>query len=154
MLAQFVTEKSIEIIKCYASVMQQTLFDAVKDRRLEIKSDTIREYAVEKIVQTGFLFALERVPEQLTTVAPRNIRRAVQGSSTTLGAHLLAVFLLGSESELIELQKSDPTFIDFVANLIRLRGHGNKHQSDFSRDDVESLKNNVFKAIKIITEVF
>jgi len=36
MLAQFVTEKSIEIIKCYASIMQHTLFDAVKDRRLEI----------------------------------------------------------------------------------------------------------------------
>ncbi|MBT7311910.1 hypothetical protein HN843_09105 [bacterium] len=154
MLAQFVTEKSIEIIKCYASVMQQTLFDAVKDRRLETKIETIRESAVEKIVQTGFFSALERIPEQISTVAPRNIRRAVQGSSTTLGAHLLAVFLLGSESELIELQKSDPTFIDFVANLIRLRGHGNKHQSDFSRDDVESLKNNVFKAIKIITEVF
>ncbi len=154
MLAQFVTEKSIEIIKCYASVMQQTLFDAVKDRRLETKIETIRESAVEKIVQTGFFSALERIPEQLFTVVPRNIRRAVQGSSTTLGAHLLAVFLLGSESELIELQKSDPTFVDFVANLIRLRGHGNKHQSDFSRDDVESLKNNVFKAIKIITEVF
>lgn len=154
MLAQFVTEKSIEIIKCYASVMQQTLFDAVKDRRLETKIETIRESAVEKIVQTGFFSALERIPEQISTVAPRNIRRAVQGSSTTLGAHLLAVFLLGSESELIELQKSDPTFVDFVANLIRLRGHGNKHQSDFSRDDVESLKNNVFKAIKIITEVF
>lgn len=154
MLAQFVTEKSIEIIKCYASIMQHTLFDAVKDRRLETKIDTIRESAVEKIVQTGFFSALERVPEQLSTVAPRNIRRAVQGSSTTLGAHLLAAFLLGSESELIELQKSYPTFVDFVANLIRLRGHGNKHQSDFSRDDVESLKNNVFKAIKIITEVF
>ena len=154
MLAPFSAEKTIEIIKCYASIMQHALFDAVKDRRLEVKSDTIRESAVENIVQTGFFSALECVPEQLTTVAPHNIRRTVQGSSTTLGAHLLAVFLLGSESELIQLQKSDPAFIDFVANLIRLRGHGNKQQSDFSRDDMESLKNNVFKAIKIITEVF
>jgi hypothetical protein len=154
MLAQFSAEKTIEIIKCYASVMQQALFDAVKDRRFEVRGDTIRESAVEKIVQAEFFSALERVPEQLTTVAPRNIRRAVQGSSTTLGAHLLAVFLLGSESELTQLQKSDPTFIDFIANLIRLRGHGNKQQPDFSRDDMESLKNNVFKAIKKITEVF
>jgi len=154
MLAQFAAEKSIEIINCYASVMQHALFDAVNDRRLEIESDSIRETAVANIVQTGFFSALERVPKQLTTVAPHNIKRAVQGSSTTLGAHLLAVFLLGSESELIQLQKSDPTFVDFVANLIRLRGHGNKQQSDFTRDDIESLKNNVFKAIKIITEVF
>lgn len=154
MLSQFVEEKAIEIIKCYASVMQHVLFAAVNDRRLEVTSDTIRETAVEKLLQAGFFSALEGVPEQLATVALHNIRRAVQGSSTTLGAHLLAVFLLGSESELIQLQKSDPAFIDFVANLIRLRGHGNKQQSDFSRDDMESLKNNVFKAIKIITEIF
>ena len=154
MLAQFSAEKTIEIIKCYASVMQHALFDAVSDRRLEVKSDTIKESAVEKIVQLGFFSAEEQVPVQLSTVAPHNIRRTVQGSSTTLGAHLLAVFLLGSESELIQLQKSDPAFVDFVANLIRMRGHGNKQQSDFSRDDMESLKNNVFKAIKIITEVF
>lgn len=154
MLAQSTVDKSIEIIKCYASVVQHVLFDAVNDRRLEIKSETIRESAVGKIVQTGFFATEEKVPEQITTVAPHNIRRAVQGSSTTLGAHLLAVFLLGAEGELIELQKSDPTFVDFVGNLIRFRGHGNKQQSDFSRDDMESLKNNVFKAIKIITEVF
>lgn len=154
MLAQFTTDKSIEIIKCYASVIQHVLFDAVNDRRPEIEIDSIRELAVGKIVQSEFFATEEKVPEQLSTVAPHNIRRAVQGSSTTLGAHLLAVFLLGSESELIELQKSDPKFVDFVAHLIRLRGHGNKQQSDFSRNDVESLKNNVFKAIKIITEVF
>lgn len=158
MLAQFSTEKTIEIIKCYASVMQHALFDAAKDRRLEVKSDTIRESAVEKIVQAGFFSTLERVPEQLTTVAPHNIRRAIQGSSTTLGAHLLAVFLLGSESELIQLQKSEPAFVDLVANLIQLRGHGNE-QSDFSQTEMDSLKDgilkeNIFKAIKIITEVF
>lgn len=154
MLAQFTEEKSIEIIKCYASVMQHILFDAVSDRRLEMKSDTIRESALKKIVWAGFFPATERVPDQLKTVHPRSIRRAVQGSSTTLGSNLLAVFLLGSDNELIELQKTDPTFVDFVANLIRLRGHGNKQQSDFSRDDMESLKNKVYKAIKIISEVF
>lgn len=154
MLARFSAEKTIEIIKCYASVMQHALFDAVKDRRLEVKSNTIRESAVEKIVQAEFFSAVEHVPKQLTTVAPHGIRRAVQGSSTTLGAHLLAIFLLGAESELIELRKSEPAFVDFVADLIQLRGHGNKQQSDFSRDGIESLKNNVFKAIKLITEVF
>lgn len=154
MLAQFTTENSIEIIKCYASVMQHVLFDAVHDRRLDVESDTARESAVEKIIQAGFFSAIEHVPEQLTTVASRNVRRAVQGSSTTLGAHLLALFLLGSESELIGLQKSYPRFIALVANLIQLRGHGNKEQTGFSRDDMEPLKNNVFKAIKTITVVF
>ena len=156
-LSHVTTEKAemaIEVIKCYASVMQQALFEAVKDRRLEGQSDTARQSAVEKIVRTGFFSAVERVPEELTTVAPHNIRRAVQGSSTTLGAHLLAAFLLGSEGELTQLRKSEPKFVDFVANLIRLRGHGNERQSDFSRDGMDSLKNNVFKTIRTITEVF
>ncbi len=154
MLTNFTGDKAVEIIKCYASIIQHVLFDAMKDRRLEKKNKDMRDRAVENIVQGKFYPGTENVPQEITTVAPHNIRRAVQGSSTTLGAHLLAVFLLGSENELIQLQKSDPTFVDFVANLIRLRGHGNKQQSDLSRDDMESLKNNVFKAIKIITEVF
>lgn len=154
MMAQFTAEKTIEIIKCYASVMQHALFDAVNDRKLEVKSDTIRESAIEKIVQAGFFSVEDQVPVQLTTVAPRQVIGVVQGSSTTLGAHLLAVFLLGSERELLQLHKKDPKFVDFVANLIRLRGHGNKQQTDFSWDDIKLLKNNVFKAIRIITEVF
>ncbi len=154
MLEQFSVEKTIEIIKCYASAMQHVLIDAVNDRKHEVKQDTIRESAVEKIVQTGFFSAAKDVPEQLTTVAIHNIKRAVQGSSTTLGAHLLTVFLLGSESELIKLQKLDPAFVDFVAKLIQLRGHGNTQQSDISQDDIKSLKKNVFKAIRIIGEIF
>ncbi len=142
-------------INLLASIMQLSLFEVAKDRRASVKNRTnLRDEAIEKIVQSGFYPAPDAIPEQISTVNTKRLYRAVQGSSTTLGAHLLAVFLLGSESELIELQKSDPTFVDFVANLIRLRGHGNKQQSEFSRDDLESLKNNVFKAIKIITEVF
>lgn len=142
-------------INLLASIMQLSLFEVAKDRRSSVKNRTnLRDEAIEKIVQSGFYPAPDAIPEHISTVNTKRLYRAVQGSSTTLGAHLLAVFLLGSESELIELQKSDPTFVDFVANLIRLRGHGNKQQSDFSRDDMESLKNNVFKAIKIITEVF
>lgn len=142
-------------INLLASIMQLSLFEVAKDRRSSVKNRTnLRDEAIEKIVQSGFYPAPDAIPEQISTVNTKRLYRAVQGSSTTLGAHLLAVFLLGSESELIELQKSDPKFVDFVANLIRLRGHGNKQQSDFSQDDMESLKNNVFKAIKIITEVF
>jgi hypothetical protein len=154
MLEHFTAEKAIEIIKCYASVMQHALLDAINNRRLEIKIETIRENAIEKIVQSGFFSNEDQVPEQLTTVAPQKIKSAVHGSSTTLGAQLLAVFLLGSESELNQLQKSDPIFVDFVAKLIRLRGHGNNQRSDFSRDDMESLKKDLFESIKIIKEVF
>ena len=159
MTTSFSEDKTIEIIKCYASVMQHSLFDAVKDRILESKNDNLKEGAVERIVQAEFFSAITHVPEQLTTVDSHKINRTIQGSSTTLGAHLLAVFLLGSESELFNLQKSDPTFVEFVADLIRLRGHGNKPISEFTAEEIESvrngtIKNNVFKAIKLIMEVF
>ena len=142
-------------INLLASIMQLSLFEVTKDRRSSVKNRTnLRDEAIEKIVQSEFYPTPDVIPEQISTVNTKRLYRTVQGSSTTLGAHLLAVFLLGSESELIQLQKSDPAFIDFVADLIRLRGHGNNQQSDFSQDDIESLKKNVFKAIKIIAEVF
>ena len=142
-------------INLLASIMQLSLFEVTKDRRSSVKNRTnLRDEAIEKIVQSEFYPTPDVIPEQISTVNTKRLYRTVQGSSTTLGAHLLAVFLLGSERELIQLQKSDPAFIDFVADLIRLRGHGNNQQSDFSQDDIESLKKNVFKAIKIIAEVF
>lgn len=142
-------------INLLASVMQLSLFEVTKDRRSSVKNQTnLRDEAIEKIVQTGFYPAPDAIPEQISTVNTKRLYRSVQGSSTTLGAQLLAVFLQGSESELIKLQKTDPKFVELVADLIRLRGHGNKQQFDFSRGDMESLKNKVFKAIKIITEVF
>ena len=147
-------DNAIEIIKCYASVIQQTLFEATNDRMVENIREGIREEAIEKIVQSAFYPTSDAVPQQISTVNAKRLYRAVQGTSTTLGAHLLGIFLLGSENELIQLQKSDPEFVDFVANMIQLRGHGNKQKSDFSRDDMESLKKNVFKAIKTISEVF
>ncbi|MCS4533806.1 hypothetical protein [Neisseria montereyensis] len=142
-------------INLLASIMQLSLFEVVKERRFSIKNQTnLKEEAIEKIVQSGFYPTLDAIPEQISTVNTTRLSRAVQGSNITLGANLLAVFLLGSENELIELQKKDSTFVKFVADLIQLRGHGNKQQSDFSRDDMESLKNNVFKSIQIIMEVF
>lgn len=142
-------------INLLASIMQLSLFEVAKDRRTSVKNRTnLRDEAIDTIVQSGFYPAPDAIPEQISTVNTKRLYRAVQGSSTTLGAQLLAVFLQGSESELIRLQKTDPKFVELVADLIRLRGHGNKQQFDFSRGDMESLKNKVFKAIKIITEVF
>ncbi len=142
-------------INLLASIMQLSLFEAVKGRESSVKNRTNpREAAIEKIVQVGFYQSPDDIPKQISTVNTERLYRATQGSSTTLGAHLLAIFLYGSENELFELQKLNPAFVDFVANLIQLRGHGNQLQSDYSRDDIELLKDNTFKAIKILMEVF
>lgn len=154
MLAWFSEDKTNEIVTCYASIMQHIIFDAVKHHSLVDDNSFYRENAVEKIVQIGFYSAIENVPKELTTVDPKKVQCSVQGSNQSLGASLLVAFLLGSESELTQLQESEPRFIDFVADLIRLRGHGNEQRPDISQDDIKSLRNKVFKTIKIITEIF
>lgn len=150
-------EQKKQYVFTLASIMQLSLLEVAKDRRSSVKNQTnLRDEAIEEIVQSGFYPAPDAIPKQISTVNTKRLYRAVQGSSTTLGAHLLGVFLLGSESELIELQKSDPSFVEFIDKLIMLRGHNEplSHYSKNSIDDLMTYKNHAFKAIKIITEVF
>jgi hypothetical protein len=148
-------EQLQQYINMLASIMQLSLFEVVNDRRSTGKNQLhLRDEAIEKIVQYGFYKSSTDIPEQISTVNVKRLHSTIHGSRTTLGAHLLSVFLLGSESELIQLRNLNPKFIESIANLIRLRGHGNNQQHDFSRNDMESLKSEVFKLIKIITEVF
>ena len=155
MLAKYSDNEVIEIIKCYASIMQIALFEIIVNRKHPAKIEgDIREAAIRQMVESNFYLSTSDIPQQISTVNVERLSRTVQGTSITLGANLLAIFLLGSKNELSQLGNLYPKFVEFIANLIRLRGHGNEQRHDFSRDDIVLLKNNVFKAIKIITEVF
>lgn len=142
-------------INLLASIMQLSLFEVAKDRRSSVKNrKNLRDEAIEKIVRSGFVPAPDAIPEQISTVNAERLYRAAQGSSTTLGAQLLALCLVASEGELVVLKSSFPNCFELIAKLIKLRGHGNHHELDFSRENLESLKINVFKLVKIIMEVF
>lgn len=142
-------------VNLLASIMQLSLTEISKNRRISGTTDRdLREDALRKIVQSGFYTSYEAIPEQIRTVNVKRLYDVIQGLSSTLGAHFLSVFLFGSEFELIQLRGSDPTLVEFIANLIMLRGHGNQQQHDISQTEIESLKNNLYKSIKIIMEVF
>lgn len=142
-------------INLLASIMQLSLLEVAKDRRKIVKNRTnLRDEAIENIVQSGFYSAPDAIPEQITTVNTKRLYRAVQGSSTTLGAQLLALCLVASEGELLVLKRCFSNCFELIAKLIKLRGHGNHHQFDLTRESLESLKINVFKLVKIIKEVF
>lgn len=150
-------EQKKQYVFTLASIMQLSLLEVAKGRGASVKNQTnLRDVAIEKIVQSGFYPAPDDIPKQIITVNTKRLYPAVQGASTTLGAQLLGVFLLGSESELIELRKSDSSFVEFVGKLIDLRGHNESlsHYSKNSIDDLMTYKNHAFKVIKIITEVF
>lgn len=142
-------------VNLLASIMQLSLTEVSKNRRISGTTDRdLRDDALRKIVQSGFCTSYEAIPEQIRTVNVKRLYDVIQGLSSTLGAHFLSVFLFGSEFELIQLRGSDPTLVEFMANLIMLRGHGNQQQHDISQTEIESLKNNLYKSIKIIMEVF
>lgn len=148
-------EQQQRYINLLASIMQLSLFEAAKDRITPFKNRTnLKDEAIEKIVQSGFYPTPDAIPVQISTVNSSRLSRAVQGSSTTLGAQLLALCLLASESERVALKRSFPDCFELIASLIKLRGHGNQQKFDYSREYLASLKMNVFKLIKIITEEF
>ena len=142
-------------INLLASIVQLSLLEVAKDRKKIVKNrNNLRDEAIEKIVQSGLAPASDAIPVQISTVNADRLYRATQGSSTTLGAQLLAICLLASEGELLVLKRCFPNCFELIAKLIKLRGHGNHHQLDFTRENLESLKINVFKLVKIIMEVF
>ena len=142
-------------INLLASIVQLSLLEVAKDRKKIVKNrNNLRDEAIEKIVQSGLAPASDAIPVQISTVNADRLYRATQGSSTTLGAQLLALCLVASEGELVVLKSSFPNCFELIAKLIKLRGHGNHHELDFSRENLESLKINVFKLVKIIMEVF
>ncbi|EJD6671318.1 hypothetical protein M0K80_RS10630 [Providencia rettgeri] len=142
-------------INLLASIVQLSLLEVAKDRKKIVKNqNNLRDEAIEKIVQSGLAPASDAIPVQISTVNADRLYRATQGSSTTLGAQLLAFCLLASECELLVLKRCFPNCFELIAKLIKLRGHGNHHQLDFTRENLESLKINVFKLVKIIMEVF
>ncbi|WP_268270770.1 hypothetical protein, partial [Vibrio parahaemolyticus] len=142
MLSQRTTldnEQLQRYINLLASIMQLSLFEVAKDRRSSVKNRTnLKDEAIEKIVQSGFYPAPDAIPEQISTVNADRLYRAAQGSSTTLGAQLLALCLVASEGELVVLKRSFPKCFELIAKLIKLRGHGNQYETDFSRENLES----------------
>uniref|UniRef100_UPI0022A881E1 hypothetical protein n=1 Tax=Vibrio parahaemolyticus TaxID=670 RepID=UPI0022A881E1 len=143
MLSQRTTldnEQLQRYINLLASIMQLSLFEVAKDRRSSVKNRTnLKDEAIEKIVQSGFYPAPDAIPEQISTVNADRLYRAAQGSSTTLGAQLLALCLVASEGELVVLKRSFPKCFELIAKLIKLRGHGNQYETDFSRENLESV---------------
>ena len=155
MLAKYTDDEAIEIIKCYSSAIQQTLLDVTIYNKPSVRNnEKLKACAVEKIIQSGFYLAPDEIPKEISAVADHRLNCAADGFSTTLGAHLLAFFLLASDEALIQLRNTDPAFVEFIARLIQLRGHGNNQQINLSKDDMESLKIDVFKSIKIIGGAF
>jgi hypothetical protein len=146
---------SIETLKALAAAMETILQQKIRNRgTVNNNVENIKEIALGKIIDAGFFDRHNEIPESITTVKSGFVDKSVRGYGTTLGASFLALMFVSSKDEIDHLYQVDEHFVTCTADLLEKRGDGNTITDPLSRDDLESLKNNVFKAIKIITEVF
>lgn len=147
---------TVEVLKALAAAMQTSIQQKLRDQRTigTSNSEDIKEIAISKIIETGFYETRNEIPKSISTVRSEFIKKSIGGYGASLGADLLGLIFIASNNEVRYLYQTDPHIIRFTADLLSKRGDGNTLSAVLSRDDMESLKNNVFKAIKIITEVF
>lgn len=147
---------TVEIFKALASAIQTSLQQKLRDRSTieTSNSEDVKEIALNKIIEAGFYETRNEIPKSLSTVRSGFIKKSIGGYGASLGADLLGLIFVASDYEIQCLYQADAHIIRFTADLLSKRGDGNTLSAVLSRDDMESLKNNVFKAIKIITEVF
>jgi hypothetical protein len=137
------------------SALEQALFDVIQERKSGGRAEGARkEAAMGKIVVAGFYQSVSDIPEEITTVNAEYVRHAAHGGNSTLGGQTLALFLVCLKDELDRLKKSHPLFLESIAGLIRLRGGGNKIVHPMSEEDWKGKKNEVFKLLKTLAEVF
>ncbi|MDD7984713.1 hypothetical protein PQO01_07095 [Lentisphaera marina] len=149
-------QMTIEILKALAAAVQTSIQQKLRDRRtIGINnSEDVKEIALSKIIETGFYESRNEIPASLSTVRSGFIKKSIGGYGASLGADLLGLIFVASDYEVQCLYQTDPHIIRFTADLLIKRGDGNTLSAVLSRNDMESLKNNVFKTIKIIKEVF
>ena len=144
----------LQYVKSLAAAMQLAFFEMTVDRKTSGNSDRdLKNVAFEKAVEAGFVGHIDEVPKTVSTVNPKKVHEAFHGISSTLGAHLIALFLLYPTDELIRLRQALPELIEIVDRLLQLRKHGNQQLRPNQQKSLPSLKNRVFNAIKIVTEV-
>jgi len=147
---------TIEIIKAIASAMQIVLQQKLRDRNTDGRSGSkeIKEIALRKIIEVGFYKTHAEIPASISTVKSDFIKKSIGGFGASLGADLLAFIFVASDAEVQCLYQRDTNIIRFVADLLSKRGDGNTLSVALSLDEMVSLRDNVFKAIKLIMEVF
>lgn len=146
----------IEIFKTLAATIQTMLQLKIRERRVSGSNNGADEkvVALKKIMEVGFYETHNEIPAPISTVRSDFIKKSVRGSGLSLGADLLALMFVSSNDEVSRLYRADAHIVQFIADLLEKRGDGNTIRKPLSRNEMESLKNKAFNAIKIITEVF
>lgn len=91
------------------------------------------------------------LPECLRTVKPTTIRQSLQGSSSTLGACVIAFLLLVDDEILTLILNNHPSFIDNLEEIIIKRGHGNT-PIKMPKSEIQNLRKTSYITLKTLIE--
>ena len=94
---------------------------------------------------------LGELQECLRTVKPLAIRQTLQGNDQTLGACVIAFLLMSNDDTLRIIADTHPSFIDDIAFVIIIRGHGNEPRP-LPYADIAKLRKATYSTIKTLLE--
>jgi hypothetical protein len=103
--------------------------------------------ATEKLQNAG----LGVLSQELRTVKLRWVHDALQGDDQSLGAAAVAYILASDDETLGGIAGLQQDFFDCVAEVIRVRGHGNL-PVPLSKDEITALRKTAYSAIKVLME--
>jgi len=94
---------------------------------------------------------LDDLPECMITAKRSAIRETLLGNDQTLQSCVVAFLLVSSADILSAIAQTHPTFLDDVARVIELRGHGNE-PLPLSKEDIRILRKSAYTTITSLLE--
>lgn len=86
-------------------------------------------------------------PMSISTVNERNVKNALTGKPSTLGAYTIAIVAMSEKNEKFDI------IIKIVDEILNLRKHGNDVNISVSDEKLKELQSKIFEIIKIIGEM-
>ena len=133
-------------VNALASALQQSLFIA---NTVLINSDN-KPQAVSHYLQIVKKRWGNFLPENVLKTAENNIKRAVNGVDSTLGANLIIYLAYESDHTSNALKERDSQLVNKIAKLIEIRGHGGAIIGQ--KTELDNLEQTIFKFIHFLIE--
>jgi hypothetical protein len=80
------------------------------------------------------------------------IHQTLRGDDKSMGACVIAFLLVSNRDSLKKVSENQRLFIFDIAEIIELRGHGNKSMPR-NKEKIKELRKSVYKTIKTLLEV-
>ena len=92
------------------------------------------------------------MPAALASVNPRRIRDALDGNDRSLGASVMSFVLTAGQQTLEQVQLVKPDFLDAVAYIHSIRGHGNQ-SVPMQHSDMKTLSRSTTTTILLLLDL-